>query len=82
MPVKPYFNPEINLGHIVQLFGGLLVLVGLYYTLDKRISLLEVNVSANTVQVQSLTKQAVETSIAQARLITLLETQLKHTYEK
>ncbi len=47
------FNPEINLGHLVQFMGGLFALAGLYFALNTRVTILE---QASVAQARDLGK--------------------------
>ncbi len=67
------FNPEINLGHLVQLFGFVLAVVGLYYAMDKRVTILERGNATQASQLTELVRIVDENSKSIVRLVTLQE---------
>jgi hypothetical protein len=67
------FNPEINLGHLVQFFGFVLAIVGLYYAMDKRVSILEQNISSQRIQLTDVIRAVDDNSKSIIRLVTLQE---------
>jgi hypothetical protein len=67
------FNPEINLGHLVQLFGFVLAVVGLYYAMDKRVSILEQSIVVQRSQLTEVIRAVDDNSKSIVRLVTLQE---------
>ena len=43
MTERPRFDPTINLGHLISLGGVIITIVGGWYVMDHRLSLLERN---------------------------------------
>lgn len=67
------FNPEINLGHLAQLIGGLGVLFGLYYSMNTRVALLEAQSNAHSGQITKLVETVDQNSKSIVRLVTQQE---------